>query len=252
MASVTEFSGDVVVLRVGTFREADCWVRFFSPQHGLLTGFAFGGRKSTRRFCGCLDPFSVVHFRVGLDRLRRYHCLEEGTLLRGFPGLKRNIKNLGMMANCVRFFESQLFDPEEYAPSYALLVETLEALENAAAPSSFLPLLFRARLTFCQGYQPDFDRCRGCGQSMDPHHRAVFAVHEGGIYCLRCASSAVRTLSISQATLRLLGALGQSNPAEWARWNLPAHVREECARVVDAFVHYHLGLRSEGHGFYRC
>lgn len=249
---MTEFSGDVVVLRVGTFREADCWVRFFSPQHGLLTGFAFGGRKSRRRFCGCLDPFSVVHFRVGLDRMRRYHCLEEGTLLRGFPGLKRNIKNLGMMANCVRFFEAQVFAPEECAPSYTLLVETLEALENTGTPSSFLPFLFRARLTFCQGYGPDFQRCRACGRQVGPGDRTAFAVQDGGLYCVRCSSGAVRTISVSHNTVRLLDSLAQTSPADWARWAVPGPVREECARLVDAFVQCHLGLRSEGRGFFRC
>ena len=72
-----EFSEQVLVLRVGTFREADCWVRFFSPTHGLLTGFAFGGRRSRKRFCGCLDHLSLVHFRVSQGR-QDYFCLQEG------------------------------------------------------------------------------------------------------------------------------------------------------------------------------
>ncbi|MFH1968727.1 MAG: recombination protein O N-terminal domain-containing protein, partial [Verrucomicrobiota bacterium] len=69
-----EFSEKVLVLRVGTFREADCWVRFFSPTHGLLTAFAFGGRRSRKRFCGCLDQLSQVHFRVSQGR-QEYLCL---------------------------------------------------------------------------------------------------------------------------------------------------------------------------------
>jgi len=78
-----EFSEKVLVLRVGTFREADCWVRFFSPTHGLLTAFAFGGRRSRKRFCGCLDQLSLVHFRVSQGR-QEYLCLQEGTLINGF------------------------------------------------------------------------------------------------------------------------------------------------------------------------
>ena len=124
-----EFTEQVLVLRVGTFREADCWVRFFSPTHGLLTGFAFGGHRSRRRFCGCLDHLSVVHFRVSRGR-QEYYCLEEGTLINGFPTLKRDLKKLGMVSNCVRFFESLSFTPDGYAPAYALLLETLEALDR--------------------------------------------------------------------------------------------------------------------------
>ena len=94
-----EFSEDVVVLKVGTFREADCWVRFFSPTYGILTGFAFGGRRSRRRFGGCLDPLSLVRFRVSQNKRCEYYCLEEGVLLNRFSGLKKDLKKLKYAKN---------------------------------------------------------------------------------------------------------------------------------------------------------
>ncbi|MBE1424948.1 DNA repair protein RecO (recombination protein O) [Desulfomicrobium macestii] len=245
-----EFSEKVLVLRVGTFREADCWVRFFSPTHGLLTAFAFGGRRSRKRFCGCLDQLSLVHFRVSQGR-QEYLCLQEGTLINGFGELKRDLKKLGMVSNCVRFFESLPFSPDGYAPAHELLLETLEALDEERPGSWFIPLMFRAKMAFSQGYQPDLQRCRQCGGPLDAHHRAVFAVQEGGLYCLRCPSGGGAKISTSRETLSLLHGLARSGPREWADWVPSAKVREECVRLVDAFVQCHLGLTCEGNRFVR-
>ncbi len=247
-----EFSEDVVVLRVGTFREADCWVRFFSPGHGLLTGFAFGGRRSRKRFCGCLDPLSQVRFRVSRDRRREYYCLEEGTLLNRFSGLKGDLKKLGMVSNCVRFVESLALTPDGYASVHALLQEMLETLDRPGEASWFLPVLFRAKMTFAQGYQPELHVCRECGRPLDAFARAVFSVRDGGLYCLRCPSGSGQKISVSRDTLRLLSTLAQTGPAEWAGWIPPATVREECGHLVDAFVQCHLGLICDGNRFARC
>ncbi len=247
-----EISEQVVILRVGTFREADCWVRFFSPTHGLLTGFAFGGRRSRRRFCGCLDPLSLVHFRISLDRRREYHCLQEGTLINGFSHLKKDLKKLGMVSNCVRFFESLAFAPDGFEAAHHLLLETLEALDGDRPGSWFIPLLFRAKMAFAQGFQPDLRFCRQCGQPLDAHHRAVFAVQEGGLYCLRCPSGTGQKISTSRETLGLLDHLAQTGPAEWATWMPSVRVREECVHLVDAFVQCHLGLTCDGNRFLRC
>ncbi len=247
-----EFSEDVVVLRVGTFREVDCWVRFFSPGHGILTGFAFGGRRSRRRFCGCLDPLSLVRFRVSRDRRREYYCLEEGTLVNRYSGLKSDLKKLGMISNCVRFVESLALTPDGYAPAHALLTEMLETLDGAGGASWFLPVLFRAKMAFAQGYQPELRTCRECGQPLDVFPRAVFAVRDGGLYCLRCPSGNGQKISVSRETSRLLETLVRTGPVEWGGWIPPAVVREECAHLVDAFVQCHLGLTCDGNRFARC
>lgn len=245
-----EFSEQVLVLRVGTFREADCWVRFFSPTHGLLTGFAFGGHRSRRRFCGCLDQLSLVHFRVSRGR-KQYYCLEEGTLVNAFCSLKKDLHKLGMVSNCVRFFESLSFAPDSYAQAHRLLLETLETLDQGGRGSTFIPLLFRAKMAFTQGYQPDLFTCRNCGGQLSAHHRSVFAVQEGGLYCLRCPSGGGPKISACWETLTLLDDLAHSGPRQWADWLPAVHIREECVHLVDAFVHYHLGLTCDGNRFLR-
>ena len=72
-----------------------------------MMAYAFGGKKSRRRFCGCLDALSFVRFRARSDKFRRYFCLEEGQLIDSFFDLKRNSARLGMAVNCALFFSTR-------------------------------------------------------------------------------------------------------------------------------------------------
>ena len=51
-----ENTEEALILTVGRFREADMWVRLFSPGRGAFTAFAFGGSRSKRRFAVALTP----------------------------------------------------------------------------------------------------------------------------------------------------------------------------------------------------
>ena len=52
-----EWSDTALVLGVGRFRESDLWLRMLTRRHGIVSAFAFGGSRSRKRFCGCLDLF---------------------------------------------------------------------------------------------------------------------------------------------------------------------------------------------------
>jgi DNA repair protein RecO (recombination protein O) len=79
----------------------------------------------------------------------------------------------------------------------------------------------------------------------------VFAVQEGGLYCLRCPSGSGPRLSASRETLALLDHLHRTGPREWSEFRLSGRVREESVQLVDAFVQCHLGLTCEGNRFVR-
>ncbi|MDY7000330.1 MAG: recombination protein O N-terminal domain-containing protein [Thermodesulfobacteriota bacterium] len=107
-----EFTEKGLILKVGRFREYDLWVRFFSPSRGILTAFAFGGRKSRKRFCGCLDPMNHVLFRIKSSRTGNYLCLQEGSLVQAYPRLRRDPRRLGPAVNCLKFFEAVHVEPQ--------------------------------------------------------------------------------------------------------------------------------------------
>ena len=65
-----EWSDTALVLGVGRFRESDLWLRMLTRRHGIVSAFAFGGSRSRKRFCGCLDIFNEHHITTKKTRKR--------------------------------------------------------------------------------------------------------------------------------------------------------------------------------------
>ena len=229
-----EFTEKALVLKVGRFRETDIWLRLFCAGRGMVTAFAFGGSRSTRRFCGCLDQLVLGTFRVGSNRRGTYKVLEEGTLLHAFPGLRSDPRKLGLVAHCLKFVEAVQIGSQGARPVFDLLLETLGTLEKSEVGAELLPLLFKAKLTFEQGLKPDLTLCVRCGRPAWDHARADYAaadrssgqvqatpalgfsVERGGLVCTACGDKQVdlgaEPLSIGAA--RTLEWISASRPAD--------------------------------------
>jgi len=242
-----EWTGEGLVFRVGQFRESDCWVRFFSPSHAMITAMAFGGAKSRRRFCGCLDALSRVLFKVRFFPVKGYYCLEEGTLLQSFPRLRTDARRTGLAANCLHFIQALQVDTRDAPGMYDLLVGMLDTINHAEQVSPIFPQLFRTKICFSQGYAPCLETCAACGRTMltaSSPRRMLLAVDQGRVFCLECApGGGAHALKIGAETAALLDSLVSGHPAQWADPRVCATSRGEIFQVADRFVQYHLGLR---------
>ncbi|MDR2800780.1 MAG: DNA repair protein RecO [Desulfovibrio sp.] len=238
-----DFSETVLVLQVGQFRESDLWVRFLSPSRGLLTAFAFGGSRSRRRFAGCLDIFNEVNVSVGSSLRVPYLALREGVLVRGLSRLRRDWRRFGVAVNCARFLQSFGVQPEGAAKAYFLLRETVSALEEPERPASrLLPLFFRARLSFDQGYALSLTRCFHCGRELSGVPCRLLT-REGRVACCACAGFFQdNRLSLGPEALSALRHLHVLPPADWHGLALPPAAEREFSLAVDAFVRYHVGI----------
>ena len=246
-----EFSEQVLILRVGKFKEADLWVRFLSPTHGLLTAFAFGGSRSRRRFIGCLDIFNEVSVKVISSGRGAYLALTEGVLVKGLSRLRTDSARLGVAANCAAFLQSFGVGPEGAGTAHFLLQQTLQLLEeNDVLPDS-VPFFFRARLVFDQGYALQTGYCSSCGKKL--HEDTVcFFVREGRFACRSCSLvQSGQRLFLRQPTLETLAQLHMLPPVSWGELQLPASEAKECVRAIDGFIQYHIGITWNNGRFVR-
>ena len=248
-----EFSEQAVILHVGKFKEADLWVRFLSPTRGILSGFAFGGSRSKRRFTGCLDAFNEVLLRVQASRRGTYMALQEGVLLRGPVRLRTDWARYGMANNCVKFMQSFGVGPEGADKAHFVLQQVLQLLEEADILPVQLPLFFRARLAFDQGYSLETEQCTACGKELSGRG-ARFSVLEGRLECHACAAVSQvrgRVLSLSAEALDILGAMRELAPTAWSDIPLGSPAGTECARALEGFIQHHVGLVWENGYFAR-
>lgn len=237
-----EFNDRTIVLRVGTFREADLWVRLLSASRGVFSAFAFGGGKSRRRFSGCLDLFNEVLFQVKSDKQGEYLTLQEGVLIKGPARLRTDWRRMGMAVNCARFLESFQITPEGAAEAHALFVSLLNALEEAPEAPELLPIFFRASLAATQGYGLDPDACAICGKAREAGEEAVLPVNSSGLMCRTCAPYGGQRFTLGPESLALLGHLFSTPPEEWDLGRFSAEAQNQCARAVDGFLHFATGI----------
>ncbi len=248
-----EWNDTAIVLHVGRFREADIWLKLLTRSRGLVRVFAFGGSRSRRRFCGCLDVLNTISCRVKTTRNGQYFSLEEGTLLRGPRVVRHDLARLGMAMNCVRFIETLRFTQDGTAVIYALVQDMLTFFEEAHAPHGLYPVLFRLRVASEQGFSPALQVCAHCGKSIVEEH-VTFYVNEGNILCGQCSHKVVNTayaVSVPPLALELLRKVQQNPPLLWDVASLPAKDKQACFRVIDSFVQYHLGVTWEDGYFSR-
>jgi len=208
-----------------------------------------------RRFCGCLDVFNHVDFKVKSCRRGEFFHLLEGRLIESHPRLREKPERLGPAVNCLKFFEAAYCGSEcvlGTGEAYALLTDSFRALGGDENPSRFFPLFFRANIAMHQGFFPDFSRCASCGEPLSGKNGVVFHIEEGRFFCQECPPAAGRAvMRLSQESMRLLAAARTSNPAAWIN-TLPSPLAgREFAAVVDRFVARHMGLSWENGMFVR-
>ena len=261
-----EWSDTALVLHVGRFRETDMWLRLLSRQRGIFNVFAFGGSRSRRRFCGCLDLLNTLHCRVKSSRNGEFLALQEGVLLRGPQRLRTDWPRLGMAMNCVRFLDVLGITRDGAPAAFQLLEEVLACLEEDAPPHSLLPLFFRLRLASDQGFAPALDMCAHCGASTEGQD-GIFLMDEGHVRCASCSGGHGRPEGLGSRTdsgaawryavrlpaagLDLLRRVQQESPVQWDGNALSLPERRACARAIDGFVQYHLGIAWEEGRFRR-
>ncbi len=246
-----EWNDAAVVLATGKFRESDMWLRIFSQKRGVMTVFAFGGSRSRRRFCGCLDVLNTIHCRVKSSRNGQYMALEEGSLVHGPQKLRHDFNRLGMLMNCVKFLQVFGVCEDGAARVYTFLQEFLQYFEGFTAPHSLFPVLFRLRIAAEQGFAPALKHCSVCKTDF-AHGQIVFYMDEGLCCCPHCArKSSAHSVQLSLEVVQLLQRVASLRPEQWNVERLLSHEKSMCFRAVDGFIQYHLGIIWEDGRFRR-
>ena len=246
-----EFSEQVLVLHIGKFKETDMWVRFLSPSRGVLSAFAFGGSRSKKRFVGCLDVFNQVLFRVESSHRGAYLCLQEGVLMKGTNRLRSDWQRLGIANNCGKFLQAFGITAEGSLKAHSLFIEVLQVLEENDTIPQLLPIFFRLRLSFDQGYSIGLRTCTLCNCLLQ-ESSAHFHVRDGHLLCSSCARiRGERTVVLSNNALVALQCIGECSPQQWCSLHFAGTDKNDIARAIDSFIQFHVGLLWENGRFLR-
>ena len=233
-----EFSDRAIVLRVRGFKDTDVVVKFISSNHGILTCFAFGGKKSRRRFPGCLEELNYVIFNVRSPRMGNYLFLEEGILLDRFPNLQLSPSILGMAKNCQKFLES-LGEHQPHPGIFDVFLQLLRTLNQKKINlSSYFPIFFRARIAREMGWFPEIDSCNGCGRLLKAEAYVRFHPIRGQIYCRECENKGA--ILFSHKIHKRMKNIFFSGPCRWSEPRLTSEEEGTLTRALDLFIKWNV------------
>jgi DNA repair protein RecO (recombination protein O) len=234
-----------VVLSSRPLGEADRWLTLFTREHGRLDAVVKGVRRTSSRWGGRLEPFSVCD--LVLYRGRSRATVTSAQLVDVFRHLREDREALtaaavACEAAALLFAEGE---PEERA--FALLRAALREIDagfDGQAGKAPLVLGVLVKLLDEAGYLPVLDRCASCGG--DGRARA-FSAARGGLVCATCRGDGVPITPEAVAALREALAL----PLADLRATPASAAVEEALRDLHLLFAYHAGTRLRALTFAR-
>ncbi|MCP3144930.1 DNA repair protein RecO [Pyxidicoccus xibeiensis] len=234
------YDDDALVLSTMDYGESDRLVTLLTREHGKLTAFAAGARKSKRRFAGALEPF--MRLRVSIVETRGSTVrMDSADILAGYYGAREDLSLIARALYAVELCRELTREHEPHPELFLLLTEYLERLDaKEAGPTSLLA--FELSALAHAGLMPRFDTCSLCGGA--PGERPRFDQAHGGAVCEPCGGRARESVAVPVALLSGLRALQEGH-----RTPLPADLRARARGLLNVFISHHLGRRLKSVDF---
>lgn len=233
----------VILLRRVEYGDYDLILTLFSREKGKIAAIAKAAKKSTKRFGGILELFSVLRIVARPGRGKNLPTLQEATLQKPFFNIRADI---GKTAYASYWAELVLALLEDGAPQprlFDLLVDLLEQLDRSDEAETVLSILFQMRFLLISGYRPVLDQCSGCRTPMEqiPDNPIHFGLERGGLLCRKCGRPPSNPLTLSRGTIKQLLWLEKGPLATATRIRFSPQAVQEGLRFLETFIPYHLG-----------
>lgn len=180
---------DAVVLKSMRYRDTSKIVTFYTRAFGKLSGIAKGAREGRSKFGASLEPMTEVSLVLYKKEQRDLQLISQCDIISPFKHLHSDIDRMPHAMAVMELLHQLTHSEEENPALYALLVETLNAVETAPGNIRNVVYGFELRFASLFGFTPVFDRCSHCGKMLDgPGSRPVvyFRIDRGGIWCEDC------------------------------------------------------------------
>ena len=228
-------TSDALLVRSIPYGESDLIVQLLTESDGRISAMIRGGRKSTRRASGALEPFHTIRVELE-DRGRELATLKEARLSKVRTNLATSLDALDAAGSALRWAR-QLCPPRTPEPAaWGTLTHLLDELDAGVAHPKVELAAAALRLLADVGYALDLDRCVGCGKPRPPARPAYVDPSRGGIVCTSCGG-APRMLS---AELLDVARAAQAGDASGLT---QAHAAEILALVEEA-MGAHAGIEA--------
>ena len=247
------FSSPAILLRRMDYGDFDVIITFFTLQRGKLSLIAKAAKKSTKRFAGILELFSVLELVATTGRGQGLAVLQEAVLKQPFSAIRADFKKTAYASYWAELIYIWLEENYRQDELYYLFEHVLSQLDKGDIAQAALNILFQMRFLALSGHCPNLTACSLCRKQLDRINQATVIVdlQRGGILCGDCSGNSASRLTLAKRTIKelLWTASGNLDKAIRVKFSLPA--LEEGTRFLEEFVSYHLGKQPRSLKFLR-
>ena len=247
------FNTPAILLRRLDYGDFDLILTFLSLQRGKISLIAKAAKKSTKRFAGVLELFSLVEIVANTGKRRGLHVLQEATLKSPFSTIRSDITKTAFASYWCELIHSWLEENQKQDRLYYLLKHVLGQLNTNSASAAELSVLFQMRLLYLSGHRPNLGQCARCRKHLESigSHYLVFDITKGTILCRDCASERGGRFRLSKGTIKQLMWFENGDLKKASRVRFGAQALKESIEMLEAFVPYILGIQPRSLKFLR-
>lgn len=186
-----------VVLTSAPYGEADLIVTHFTPDLGIVKLFAKSPRKIRSRFGSSLEP--LTHSRIAFwgKEDAKLPKLTQSDIIYPFQKIRNSLELFLCIAEIIELILHFIPERDENRAVYALLINTLQEIENHGN-ETILINQFKVKLLSFVGFAPKLDVCGRCGKIGDS-----FYVSDGTVLCNLCQTGTDSSIKITVAVVKL-------------------------------------------------
>jgi len=180
---------ETIVLKTMKYRDTSKIVTFYSKEFGKLKGIAKGARTSKNKFGSSLEPMTHAMLVLYKKEHQDLHLISQCDAIDSFKSLTEDLDRMTAALAVIELVHRVTHDEEHNPALFALLMETLRALNSSKKKYSTYLYAFNLRLVSLLGYAPNFDVCGECGNPLvmeSGEKEFVFQTARGAVYCHHC------------------------------------------------------------------
>jgi len=247
------FSTPAIMLRRLDYGDFDVIITFFTLTNGKLTVIAKSAKKSTKRFGGILELFSILELVASTGRGKGLPVLQEAVLKEPFSAIRADFRKTAYASYWAELIYNWMEDNFKQDALYSLFEHVLSELDSGQTPEAALNILFQMRFLNLSGYRPHLAACSICHKDLDRigQPKIVVDLKGGGILCGGCSSRSASRISLARGTIKQLLWVESGDLAKATRMKFTPAALKESTRFLEEFSIFHLGKQPRSLKFLR-
>jgi DNA repair protein RecO (recombination protein O) len=241
------FSTPAILLRKLDYGDFDLILTVLSLQRGKISLIAKSAKKSTKRFAGILELFSLMEAVASTGKGRGLPVLQEATLILPFSTIRSDIRKTAYASYWCELLNNWIEENQKQASLYYLLKHALSQLDGGALAAAEISIFFQMRLLYLSGHGPSLRQCGRCRKNLETIHsrQVVFDIAKGAILCDECTPGAGGRIRLSKGTIKQLLWIESGDLKKASRVRFGAQAIKESLEFLEAFVPYTMGMQLQ-------